>query len=143
VAALEAKASREIGEAHDKLAKLDMDASALRGELQSLREGKEAGDAANASTIADLEKRLSETKGSLDDLTTKHRTATERVSTLETDLAAAREDLGQTKEKLEGESSRANKAASKWDADKQSLERAKDALAVALAQIEDTEARPL
>jgi CheY-like chemotaxis protein len=143
IAALEAKSQRELGEANDKLARLDMDASALRGELQSLREGKEAGDAANASTIADLEKRLSEAKGALDDVTTKHRTASERASTLESDLAAARQDLGQTKEKLDGESSRANKAASKWEADKQSLERAKDALAVALAQIEDTEARPL
>jgi chromosome segregation ATPase len=143
VAALEAKAQRELGEANDKLARLDMDASALRGELQSLREGKEAGDAANTATIADLEKRVAETQASLDDLTGKHRSASERVTTLETDLAAVREDLGQTKEKLEGESSRANKAASKWEADKQSLERAKDALAVALGQIEDTEARPL
>ena len=41
------------------------------------------------------------------------------------------------------ESSRAEKAHAKWDADRQSLERAKDALAVALAQIEEAEGRPL
>ena len=38
---------------------------------------------------------------------------------------------------------KATKAATKWDADKQSLERAKDALAIVLSQIEDTEGRTL
>ncbi len=143
VAALESKAQREVSEANDKLAKLDMDASALRGELQSLRESKDAGDAASAATIADLEKRLAETQSARDDLAAKHASATERLTALEGDLAVVREELGQTQEKLAGESSRAGKAASKWEADKQSLERAKDALAVVLAQIEDTEGRTL
>lgn len=48
--------------------------------------------------------------------------ATERAAKLEADLAAAR---------------------AKWNADKQALERAKDALAVALQQIEDAESRSL
>jgi CheY-like chemotaxis protein len=143
VAALEAKASRDVSEANDKLAKLDMDASALRGELQSLRESKETGDAVNAATIAELEKKSSELQGARDELAEKHTTASERVGSLETELARMREEFGQAKEKLDRESSRADKAVAKWDADKQSLERAKDALAVALAQIEDTEARTL
>ena len=143
VAALEAKASREIGEAHDKLAKLDMDASALRGELQSLRESKESGDAANAAKIADLERRLAETQSARDNLAARRTEISERAAAFEAELASAREELGQTKEKLEGESSRATRAVSKWEADRQSLERAKDALAVVLAQIEDTEGRSL
>jgi CheY-like chemotaxis protein/chromosome segregation ATPase len=143
VAALEAKSVREVGEANDKLAKLDMDASALRGELQSLREGKEAGEAASASAIASLEKRLASAQSAQDELSTRATAAAERVTALEGELAGLREELGQTKEKLEGESGRASKAASKWEADRQSLERAKDALAVVLAQIEDTEARTL
>ena len=69
--------------------------------------------------------------------------AADGQAALEGELAAHRDELGQTKEKLAGESSLASKAASKWEADKQSLERAKDALAVVLAQIEDTEARTL
>ncbi len=143
VAALEAKSVREVGEANDKLAKLDMDASALRGELQSLRESKDSSDSANAAAIAGLERRLSETQSARDDLAAKHAAAGDRVTALETDLASVRVELGQTKEKLEGESTRAAKASSKWEADKQSLERAKDALAVVLAQIEDAEGRTL
>jgi chromosome segregation ATPase len=143
VAALTAKGLRDVGEANDKLAKLDMDASALRGELQSLRESKEGADAANAAKIADLEKRLSEALTARADLKEKHAAASDRLASTEADLARARADLDQTKGKLDDQSSRADKAASKWEADKQSLERAKDALAVALAQIEDTEARTL
>jgi DNA-binding response OmpR family regulator/chromosome segregation ATPase len=143
VAALEAKALREIGEANDKLAKLDMDASALRGELQSLRDSKTAADAAAATTIADLEQRLGRVETARDELAANLASTTERLSTVEAELSSVRSDLGQTKEKLEVESSRAGKAATKWDADKQSLERAKDALAVVLAQIEDTEGRTL
>ncbi|HEY5146691.1 MAG TPA: response regulator [Polyangiaceae bacterium] len=143
VAALEAKALREVSEANDKLAKLDMDASALRGELQSLRDSKTAADAAAATTIADLEQRLGRVETARDELAANLATTTERLSTIEAELSSVRNDLGQTKEKLEVESSRASKAATKWDADKQSLERAKDALAVVLAQIEDTEGRTL
>ena len=143
VAALEAKAVRDLLEANDKLAKLDMDASALRGELQSLRERKETGDAASAATIAELEKGLSEAESGRSELAEKHTAASDRLGSVEAELARVREEFGEVKEKLERESSRADKAAKKWDADKQSLERAKDALAVALAQIEDTEARTL
>ncbi len=143
VAALEAKSLREIGEANDKLAKLDMDASALRGELESLREEKGAGEAASAAAIANLEKRVAAAQTAHDELAARATAAAERVTALEGELAALRDELGQTKEKLAGESSLASKAASKWEADKQSLERAKDALAVVLAQIEDTEARTL
>jgi chromosome segregation ATPase len=143
VAALEAKSLREVSEANDKLAKLDMDASALRGELGSLRDAKTAADETAQDKIADLEKRLAGVESARDELTTKVAATTERVSSLESELSGVKTELTQAKEKLEAESSRASKAATKWDADRQSLERAKDALAVVLAQIEDTEARTL
>jgi hypothetical protein len=41
------------------------------------------------------------------------------------------------------ETARADRAFSKWDADRTSLERAKDALAVALAELDEAEARPI
>jgi CheY-like chemotaxis protein len=141
VAALEAKASRELGESHDKLAKLEMDLAAIRGEFQSLREAKDAGDAASATRIAELEARVAELEGVRDDLTTKFQNSTARVGVLEGDLAAARADLASTKDRLSSETVRADKAAAKWESDRQSLERAKDALAVALSQIEEAEAR--
>ena len=55
----------------------------------------------------------------------------------------ARQDFGETRQKLAAESSRAEKSQAKWEADRQSLERAKDAMAVALSQIEEAEGRPL
>ena len=62
---------------------------------------------------------------------------------LEAEGAALRAVLGETKEKLGTESSRAEKAFAKWEADRASLEKAKDALAVVLAQIEDAEGRSI
>ena len=143
IAALEAKALREVGEANDKLAKLDMDASALRGELQSLRDAKSAAEAISAGAIADLERRFAAAESERDDLTAKLATTTERLAVVEAELGSVREALTETKDKFETASSRATKATAKWDADRQSLERAKDALAVVLAQIEDTEGRTL
>ena len=59
---------------------------------------------------------------------------------LEAETAALRADLAETKDKLGHETTRADRAYAKWEADRASLERAKDALAVVLAQIEDAEA---
>ena len=78
-----------------------------------------------------------------DELEKKHHAAADRVTALEAELASVRQELGDAKQKLAGESSRADKAQAKWEADRQSLERAKDALAVALAQIEEAEGRPI
>jgi len=143
LAAIEARTSRELGEANDKLAKADMDLSAARGELASLREEKETADATHQAALADAKTRLAEVTAMRDDLDRKHAAASERVTVLEAEGAALRQDLGETKQKLAGESSRADKATAKWEADRQSLDRAKDALAVALAQIEEAEGRPL
>ena len=62
---------------------------------------------------------------------------------LEAEGASTRQELSEAKQKLGTESSRADKAHAKWESDRQSLERAKDALAVALSQIEEAEGRPI
>ncbi len=143
LAASEAKAAREVGEANDKLAKLDMDISATRGELAGLREDKEKADAEAAAKIGDLEKSLAEVRSAREELERKQAAAETRLATLEAEMASARQELGETKQKLVAETSRAEKANAKWEADRHSLERAKDALAVALQQIEDAEGRPI
>ncbi|MGO9834366.1 MAG: response regulator [Polyangiaceae bacterium] len=120
IANLEAKGARELGEANDKLAKLDVDFSAVRGELESLRESKRAGDEAAETKIASLEKKLAETESA---------------------RAALDKELSEKIDRLAAETVRADKAHTKWESDKQSLERAKDALAVALSQIEEAEGR--
>src|SRR5262249_30819411 len=104
---------------------------------------KESGDAAHDAAMGDVQRRLSEVTELRDDLAKKHLAVSERAAALEADLASARTELGETKSRLVGESSRAGKGQAKWEADRQSLERAKDALAVALAQIEEAEGRPI
>jgi DNA-binding response OmpR family regulator/chromosome segregation ATPase len=120
IATLESKNTREIGEANDRLAKLDVDFSGVRGELESLRETKRADDAAYASKLADLERQVADGAAA--------------KATLEGTLA-------EREAQLKTETARADRAQAKWNADKQSLDRAKDALAVALAQIEEAEGR--
>jgi CheY-like chemotaxis protein len=143
LAALESRTSRELAEANDKLAKADMDLSAARGELAEVREAKQTGDAAHEEAMADVQRRLSEVTTARDALDKKHSAASDRVATTEAELVVARQDLGETKQKLAAESARAERAHAKWEADRQSLERAKDAMAVALSQIEEAEGRPL
>jgi len=143
LAALESRTSRELAEANDKLAKADMDLSAARGELGELREAKQTGDTVHETAMVDLQKNLAELTTARDELDKKHTSASDRVATLEAELVVARQDLGETRQKLAAESSRAEKAQAKWEADRQSLERAKDAMAVALSQIEEAEGRPL
>jgi DNA-binding response OmpR family regulator/chromosome segregation ATPase len=120
IATLESKATRELGEANDRLAKLEVDFSGVRGELESLRETKRNDDEAYATKLADLERQVAEGSAA--------------KATLET-------SLNDKDARLAAETSRADRAQTKWDADKASLDRAKDALAVALAQIEEAEAR--
>jgi chromosome segregation ATPase len=143
LAALESRTSRELTEANDKLAKADMDLSAARGELAEVREAKQTGDTVHETAMVDIQKSLSEVTAARDELDKKHATASDRVAALEAELVVSRQDLGETKQKLAAESSRAEKAVAKWEADRQSLERAKDAMAVALSQIEEAEGRPL
>jgi CheY-like chemotaxis protein len=141
LAAIESRLSREVSEANDRLAKIEMDFSAARGELSTLREAKETGDAKHEAAAADLRATLAEVTSARAELDKKHTAASDRVATLESELASARQDLGEAKQKLSTESARADKAHAKWEADRQSLERAKDAMAVALAQIEEAEGR--
>jgi hypothetical protein len=54
-----------------------------------------------------------------------------------------RRELGEAKDRVASEILRNDQNRAKWDADRQSLDRSKDALAVALAQIEEVEGRPL
>ena len=57
-------------------------------------------------------------------------------------LASANADAAELKSTLEATAQKLTRASGKWGEDKASLERAKDALAAALLQIEEAEARP-
>ena len=120
IATLESKTTREAGEASERLAKLDAEHSGIRGELESLRETKRDDDQKYASRLGELERAVAEGAAAKTELETK---------------------LNERDAKLFAETGRADRAHAKWEADKQSLDRAKDALAVALAQIEEAEGR--
>jgi CheY-like chemotaxis protein len=143
IAAIDAKAARELGEANERSAHLDTDLSAARGELSALREAKAAYETSTTEKIAELERRLLEAQNARDDFGTRLASGTERIAALEAEVATLGQEGGELKQRLQSESSRAGKAHAKWEADRQSLERAKDALAVALAQIEESEGRPI
>jgi CheY-like chemotaxis protein len=118
LAELRGRAAREVAETNERAARLAEDMTAAREELGLLRKANEA------------------LQGTL--------TAGEsHTASLEADLAGAQKELVEVRQRLVGQSTRADKAQAKWQADRQSLERAKDALAVALAQIEEAEERPV
>ncbi len=139
IAATEAKASQERTEVLDHIAEVEAELSALRGEHRSLTETKRADDEAYAALSADLEQRLTSTESGRDELQRHLAAATDRVAALVAEMEIVRRDLGETNERLTVETTRTRQAQLKADGDRQSLERAKDALAVALAQIEATE----
>jgi DNA-binding response OmpR family regulator/chromosome segregation ATPase len=65
----------------------------------------------------------------------------DRVGRLESDLARRQADLTETKQKLAEQTQKVETVATKWAENRASLDQAKDALAAAVAQIEEAEAR--
>jgi CheY-like chemotaxis protein len=141
LAALEEKASQERAEAESRIARLEGELSTTRSELDSVRQAKQAAEAAAELKALDLQNRLAEAVAAREATERGLEQSAARVASLEAELSSTQNDLGDTRQRLTAESARAERSAAKWEADRQSLERAKDALAVALAQIEETEAR--
>lgn len=129
--------------AEERIAGLTADVARLEKELTDLQETKRTGDAAFEARIAGLEGQIRDLTTERDGLLTDLATARERIAGLESDGDGLRRELHETQVRLARETKRAETAYAKWNADKTSLERAKDALAVALAQIEETDTRPL
>ena len=154
VAAVEARAAAQLADARavaaaekaassDHISGLERELGDMSTRRADLEEAKRASDAANESKITDLSDRLSQATAARDALEKGLAEARDRIATLEVDLSAVRGDLQDTKMRLELENRRLEKAVSKWDADRGTLERAKDALAVALAQIDEIEGRQI
>ena len=97
--------------------------------------------AAAREAIKNLEAKIDATEMRAQALQSDLADAHAKVETLETNLAETRDELSQTKDSLSRESVRHQRAMEKWDRDRVSLNRAKDALAVCLAKIEEAEMR--
>jgi DNA-binding response OmpR family regulator/chromosome segregation ATPase len=67
----------------------------------------------------------------------------DKLTTAETQLAATKAELAETRDRLNQHTQRLETATAKWDQNRKTLDQAKDALAAALAQIEEVESRGL
>jgi CheY-like chemotaxis protein len=143
IGAVEARTSREIAEVREAMAIAEADAVAVRNELQALGERKRAADGASQGRIGELELRLAEIQGARDALDQGLAAASDRAAALQSELEGLRREIAEAKDRIASVTLRNDQNRAKWDADRQSLDRAKDALAVALAQIEEAEGRRL
>jgi CheY-like chemotaxis protein len=142
IAEVEAQATRELAAAGERTSRAAAELSGAREELRQLAERKQADDGANQARIAELEQHLAEVYSAREILERRVGELSDRVAAVEAQLEASQRELTEGRERLAGELSRSEQSRVKLDADRRSLERAKDALAVALAQIEETETRP-
>jgi hypothetical protein len=111
--------------------------------LHFVEEQKAAGEASRDARIASLESDLGQKTS---ELSTTQATLQEREAALtetSTRLANTQQVLSIAQADLSAERVKAEKAQAKWLEDKASLERAKDALAAALAQMDEIESRGL
>jgi CheY-like chemotaxis protein len=147
VGEVEERAASELREVRERLegqvagaqamaAAAEESVAQLRRELEAevkakkdVADEKGASDAANEARINDLTERLSRAETARDSFEKEGVEARARIEAIEAQLAA--------------EGGRLKKALSKWDADRGTLERAKDALAVALSQIDEVEGRAI
>jgi len=119
---------------------LDASFEAEKSELaQKHKKERDEVDARAADFAADLSIRTEEREV----LAREVAQLKEKMGPLETELAAVKTELASTKEKLAGQSQKLETAISKWAANRTSFEQAKDAIAAAVAQIEEAEQRGL
>jgi CheY-like chemotaxis protein len=152
LAAIEARLAREVGDAlasasdaksaaDTLIASLTRDLDDAREQLSAITKTKRENDTNNGVKIAALEDQLATATVARDSAERDLNAMRDRVAVADAESIELRADLGRTREQLAAESARADRAFSKWESDRGSLERAKDALAVALSQIEEAEAR--
>jgi len=139
IVALEARASRERSDALDRFAQVEAELAAIRAEHKAVVDAKRTDDAAYEAHIVELDQRVLGTEAARQELQQYYEAASLRITALAGELDNCRRDLAETNERLTIETSLTGRARAKSDADRQSLERAKDALAIALSQIEATE----
>jgi DNA-binding response OmpR family regulator len=160
IAALTRSSEDEQNRLKGELAKAIEEAEAARGRLtqregelaqqqeQALLGQKSELDARHAEQLREVESRVAELSTELANRTEEREVLArennqlkERVSRLESDLAQRTTDLAETRDKLAEQSQKVEAATAKWAENKASLEHAKDALAAAVAQIEEAETR--
>ncbi len=139
-AAVAARESELHAETDSKLASLYR---AQQDELHRVRTEAAGRESSLNEEIGKTKARVEELERQAGDASTLRTSLEGQLAVAESKAAALQAELEGLRRDLARESSRAARALAKWDADRTSLERAKDALAVALSQIDEAEARPI
>jgi len=154
IAALEARLARELDQAREaaadaksefeaRIGQLGGELSDTREQLSAITQAKRESDSMHQARIQELDSLLGTATRAAEAAEQELASLRERASLLDADLSEARVSLADTSHRLANEAARAQRAFAKWESDRTSLDRAKDALAVALAQIEEAEGRTL
>ena len=154
IAALESRLARELEQAREAAAdarseyeartgQLGSELSDAREQLAAITQAKRESDSINQARIQELDSLLGSATRAAETAEQELVVLRERVSLLDAELSECRVSLADTSHRLANETARAQRAFAKWESDRTSLDRAKDALAIALAQIEEAEGRPL
>jgi CheY-like chemotaxis protein len=132
------------------LAARDTEHDKTRGDLSEQRAAYERllGDKAEAERTRDeriawLESALSDRDRDLQIARSDVAQREAKLLGISADLDASRHETSDARSAVLAEQAKSERAVTKWTEDRASLERAKDALAVALAQIDEVEGRPL
>jgi len=149
IAALEGDLSTRTGErdrAETRASEQEQRAQSLQASLSDVQRQHESAQATateQRTRIEALDAALSEQMDESAELQNKLTERENKIFAIEADLAATRQHLSEATSAPDREKEKVQRARQKWHDDQASLERAKDALAAALAQLEETETRPL
>ena len=128
-----------VREKDERIGGLEDDLRAARARIDEVEGERKERD----TRIRDLESSLAKMIMDRDALVDAKRELSEKSSDLEAKLGATLEKLEHAEASLAAELDRGKKNQTKWDQDKASLDRAKNALAAVLLQIEEVETRGL
>ncbi len=135
--------AREVELRGEHQAALEQQQKEHEAALATLQGQKEASEAERDARIASLESELSTRTEERDAANSTIEQRNQRIERLEAELATTRAELVETRDLLQSESTKLASARNKWQADSVSLRSAKEALAQAVAQLEEAEARPI
>ncbi|HMI83061.1 MAG TPA: response regulator [Polyangiaceae bacterium] len=136
-----AKATQEA-EAQ-KAAALETQKSDYESRIAALVQSHEEDQNRLKERVAELSTELSARIEEREELSRELPKTRDKLSTAETQLAATRAELAEIRDRLNLHTQRLDTATTKWDQNRKTLDQAKDALAAALAQIEEAESRGL
>ena len=139
----EALAKRNEEAQADKAEALAAQQKDYEARIASLMQSHEEDQRKLNERVSELSTDLSARIEELEELLRELPKTKDKLAAAETQLAATKADLADTRDKLNQHTQRLDTATTKWEQNRRTLDQAKDALAAALAQIEEAESRGL